>query len=579
MKKSIIRQVMYASIILLVFFTGTGVYLFTDTSDMEQTWFEYTEYITEREHLISQIRAQFGYAGGVHHFKNYVLRGDEKYAKRFLKSYGNTIENIHTYKNMSNVTQNEITQLDKIKKVFSLYAEQIGKIGNMHQKRAKPIAIDRAIKINDNPAVEAMNLLEEEVDAMAMKEKNKFGQEILMMRIALTAMTVVILVVIVGLTLVTIRRIVRPITEIMENIEKVSQGDLSMDLQTQRQDEIGRLSIALANMVAKLKSVIAEVQEASGNVSMGSSEVSAGATQVSRGATDQSSAAEEASTSMEQMSSNIIQNADNSKQTERIAVKAAEDAKESGRAVEKTLVAMKEIATKISFVEEIARQTDLLALNAAIEAARAGEHGKGFAVVAAEVRKLAERSQGAAGEISSLSSTSVEVAEKAGSLLESLVPDIQNTAQLVQEISAASNEQNTGAQQINQALRELDKIIQQNARASEDMASSASNLSAQAYLLEKTMGFFKSNGSVSSGNRKIAEAPQKALPENGNGNQQVEQLPAPAPSLTTSKIEAGVSDLKSNNGEKDLSTDNGVLLDMTDITKNQDVAEALKSNN
>ena len=194
---------------------------------------------------------------------------------------------------------------------------------------------------------------------------------------------------------------------------------------------------------------------------------------------------------MEEMVSNIKQNADNAQQTEKIAVKSAEDAREGGRSVAEAVNAMKEIASKISIIEEIARQTNMLALNAAIEAARAGEHGKGFAVVAAEVRKLAERSQKAAGEINQLSASSVKVAEKAGEMLEKLVPDIQKTAELVKEISAASNEQNTGAEQINTALQQLEKVIQQNASAAEEMASTSEELSGQAEQLIGTIDFFQ----------------------------------------------------------------------------------------
>ncbi|MFP4350346.1 MAG: methyl-accepting chemotaxis protein, partial [Desulfococcaceae bacterium] len=196
----------------------------------------------------------------------------------------------------------------------------------------------------------------------------------------------------------------------------------------------------------------------------------------------------------EQMASNIRQNADNAAETERIALKSAEDARAGGKAVSETVTAMKEIAEKISIIEEIARQTDLLALNAAIEAARAGEHGRGFAVVASEVRKLAERSQKAAGEISKLSVSSVAVAEQAGEMLTGILPDIQRTADLVQEISAACNEQNSGADQINKAIQQLDNVIQQNASVSEEMASTSEGLASQAEQLQATIDFFKIDG-------------------------------------------------------------------------------------
>jgi len=237
--------------------------------------------------------------------------------------------------------------------------------------------------------------------------------------------------------------------------------------------------------------VVSEVQAAADGVASGSQELAATAQSLSQGATEQAASAEEISSSMEEMSSSIKQNADNASQTEKISNKSAVDAREGGKAVQETVAAMKEIATKISIIEEIARQTNLLALNAAIEAARAGEHGKGFAVVASEVRKLAERSQTAAGEISELSGRSVQVAESAGQMLTAILPDIQRTAELVQEISASSKEQDAGADQINKAIQQLDQVIQQNASAAEELASTTEELSSQAEQLKGTISFFQ----------------------------------------------------------------------------------------
>jgi methyl-accepting chemotaxis protein len=270
---------------------------------------------------------------------------------------------------------------------------------------------------------------------------------------------------------------------------EVATGNLMVEfIERSPEDE---LMHALAAMVNKLREVVNEVKVAADNVTGGSLQLSAGSEQLSQGASEQAASAEEASSSMEQMASNIKQNADNAHQTEKIAIKSAADAKEGGAAVIMTVQAIKDIAGKINIIEEIARQTNLLALNAAIEAARAGEHGKGFAVVASEVRKLAERSQKAAGEISELSASGVEVAEKAGDLLAGILPDINKTADLVQEISAASKEQDTGAEQINNAIQQLDKVIQQNASAAEEMASTAGELSSQAAQLQDTIAFFR----------------------------------------------------------------------------------------
>jgi len=314
--------------------------------------------------------------------------------------------------------------------------------------------------------------------------------------------------------------------------QKMSEGDMTLDLDVDQKDEIGVLAEALREMTRRLNEVMGEVVEGANNVASGSQQLSATSESLSQGASEQAASVEEVSSSMEEMASNIQQNADNSVQTESMALKAAKDAEEGGRAVSQTVGAMKQIAEKISIIEEIARQTNLLALNAAIEAARAGEHGKGFAVVAAEVRKLAERSGHAAAEISSLSSESVAVAEQAGNMLTAIVPDIKKTAELVQEIAAASREQNAGADQINKAIQQLDQVIQQNASASEEMASTSEELSSQAEQLLSTVSFFRLKGSHG-GSRRSAP---KALPQGTSfASAHSKVRPAPKKAVKTGK--------------------------------------------
>ncbi len=291
-----------------------------------------------------------------------------------------------------------------------------------------------------------------------------------------------------------VRGITRPLQEVMGVMSKLAQGDLDVEIATTNTDEIGQLLFSMRGMVQKLREVVTNVKAAADNVASGSQQISSGAQQMSQGTTEQAASTEEASSSIEEMNATIKQNADNAMQTEKIALKSATDALASGKAVSQTVTAMKDIAQKTSIIEEIARQTNLLALNAAIEAARAGEHGKGFAVVAAEVRKLAERSQAAAGEISQLSSSSVQIAEQAGAMLAKLVPDIQKTAELVQEITASSKEQSGGADQINGAIQQLNQVVQQNAGAAEEMASTAEELTIQAGQLQNAVVFFKIEG-------------------------------------------------------------------------------------
>ncbi|MHB8844694.1 MAG: methyl-accepting chemotaxis protein [Nitrospirota bacterium] len=290
----------------------------------------------------------------------------------------------------------------------------------------------------------------------------------------------------------SLNRVIQNLRGLAQAAETIAGGDLTGTVKVlSDKDTLGK---SLGAMIEKLRTVVIDVKTAADNVASGSEQLSSGSEQLSQGTTEQAASAEEASSSVEEMNATIKQNADNAQQTEKIALKSAADARESGKAVNESVAAMKDIAKKISIIEEIARQTNLLALNAAIEAARAGEHGKGFAVVASEVRKLAERSQSAAGEISELSSSSVEVAERAGGMLAKLVPDIQKTAELVQEISAASKEQSGGADQINGAIQQLNQVIQQNAGAAEEMSSTAEELSAQAEQLIETISFFTVNG-------------------------------------------------------------------------------------
>jgi methyl-accepting chemotaxis protein len=277
--------------------------------------------------------------------------------------------------------------------------------------------------------------------------------------------------------------------EIIEKASLIAEGNLTVDLNKRSDND--ELIQSLNNMVKATANIIAEFKSASDNITASSQQISSTSQEMSQGASEQASSSEEVSSSMEEMAANIQQNNDNAQQTEKIALNAAEGITKVNEASQKTLKYMQEIADKVSVIGEIARQTNILALNAAVEAARAGEHGKGFAVVAAEVRKLAERSQVSAVEIEALTKNSVRATEEAGKLLSGIAPEIGKTARLVQEIAAASIEQNSGANQVNNAIQQLNQITQQNAAASEEMATSSEELASQAQQLLEMISYFK----------------------------------------------------------------------------------------
>ena len=307
--------------------------------------------------------------------------------------------------------------------------------------------------------------------------------------VLMTALAAVLIAAIAGWLITT--SITRPVAAAQRAAERLAAGDLNVELVSTSSDEVGELVRSLRDTVERLREVISGVLGAADNLNSASDQISSASQQLSQSSTEQASSVEESSSSIEEMTSSISQNSENAKITDGIAGKAAKEAADGGEAVNQTVAAMRTIAQKIGIIDDIAYQTNLLALNAAIEAARAGAQGKGFAVVAAEVRKLAERSQVAAREIGSVAENSVQLAERAGQLLNTMVPAIQKTAELVQEIAAASAEQSTGAAQINTAINQLNQTAQQSASASEQLAATAEEMNGQVVELRDLIGFFK----------------------------------------------------------------------------------------
>lgn len=329
--------------------------------------------------------------------------------------------------------------------------------------------------------------LQQDVAKAEMNQADEMNRQFIWLMIAVGVMAVIGLLIALWIS----RRITTPLHDIVKVLGQVADGDLMVSIDIQSRDEVGELAESLRNMRDQFSRVVAEVRSSSDNVTGASQQVSSTAQTLSQAATEQAASVEETTASIEQLHGSVQHTSENALATEKIADRSANDAKQGGEAVDATVGAMKNIAKKIGKIEDIAYKTNLLSLNAAIEAASAGEHGKGFAVVAAEVRKLAESSRITAQDINELATNSVAIAEKAGMMINNVVPGIVKTSGLVQEITAASTEQAAGIRQINEAMRQLDKATQQNAAASEQLAATAEELSGQAEQLQQAVAFFK----------------------------------------------------------------------------------------
>jgi len=526
---SIPKKLIACFSILLLFAIATNAVIYSKSNDLKAATERniHTFAVIDAANRIKEnaINQETGYRG-------YLLSGDKAFLDPYHKGGSNfTI----AWEDARALTADNPQQQERLQKIKTLIDDWHGRVAERAislMTNPRTIAEGRRIEISgagkqvfDRLRAEINEVIKEEDHLMMQRQAKQAAAFATIERAIVIGMVLTLLIVVaIGIGMTT--TIARPVARVAELL-----GRLATPLASERHDEVGRMmgsahaveaafrdvahvvstvaagdlsarlernhgglshevEQALVNMVERLRLVVGDTITAASQVAAGSQQLSTSSEQVSQGVTEQAAAAEEASASMEQMAANIKQTANNAAQTEKIARHSSSEAERSGAVVQRAVGAMHTIAGKISIVQEIARQTDLLALNAAVEAARAGDHGKGFAVVAAEVRKLAERSQVAAADISAVSTDTVDTATQAGEMLARLVPEIRRTAELVAEISAACREQDIGVTQINQAIQQLDQVTQQNASASQQISSTSETLANQAEDLQQSIAFF-----------------------------------------------------------------------------------------
>jgi methyl-accepting chemotaxis protein len=428
-------------------------------------------------------------------FPQFLVLGPEERAKIVAdesKWYKVVNDNIRDYSE-GNRTPEEKQALQEWNEVFARYAaarprwfelQNAGKSEEAAEWRAKTTTPYGA------GSVKALSRLIDLQRVVGEKKHLEAAARATWMTKMLTSLLVASLVLALVISIIISKKIAGGVNATTAHLKEMAQGDLTKRISISSRDEMGEMAKYFNGFAEKLETVIGEVWAGADALSSASTQISASSLSLSRGTSEQAVSVEETASSLEHMNAYISQNSENSRQMEQMAIKGAKEADESGRAVRDTVEAMSAIADKISIIEEIAEQTHLLALNAAIEAARAGEHGKGFAVVATEIRKLAESSRTSAQEISSLASSSVKIAERSGQLLVELVPSIRKTAELVQNVAAASKEQSTGVGEIYKAMSQVDQVTQRNASAAEELASTAEKMASQAVSLQQLISFF-----------------------------------------------------------------------------------------
>ncbi len=438
----------------------------------------------------------------IHQAESYLAQGNKEQAKRYFTNSiePSTSKVLAKLDNFSTWFETELAGMQEANHIYQ--NETMAHLHTVGELFEKAIDSSKDYILTD--------------DVMVDEARNtRFGVIIFMVLAAIIA----------GILAVYITQsLLKPINKSVKFADQVAQGDLTSTVDINQKDEIGELAEALKKMVSRLKAIVGDIKSGADNIAGASQQLSSGAQQISSGVSEQASASEEVSSSMEEMAANIQQNTENAIKTLDISSKSSNSVEQVALASEDSMMAVRDIFSKISVVVEIAEKTDLLAINAAVEAARAGDQGRGFAVVAAEVRKLAERSQLAASEIVALAEKGLKMTEDSNGLLKSIVPDIQETSRLVEEIATASREQESGVNQVNTAIQQLSMVTQQNASSSEEMAGSSEEMAAQAEDLERITQFFTiENNQISDWRNTIVHKHDNQpksdtiAPSNGNG--------------------------------------------------------------